>query len=65
MHLSRSRGEPRFLDLNFHHLARMLDDLGDESDATTADLTHETFDQVDDGTVDPELPEDSDTIAEG
>ena len=54
-----------FLDLNFHHLAGMLDDLGDESDLTTTNLTHDTFDQVDDGTIDPELPEESSTVAEG
>ncbi len=52
------------LDLDFDHLARMLDDLGDEGRLSATNLPHEPLDQIDDGSIGPELPEAVTFVAE-
>lgn len=61
-HLSRSRLDMLLFNLNLHYSTRMLNDFGDEGDMPSTNLPHDPLDQIYDRTVDPELPEDPDTI---
>ena len=55
----------RFLDLNFHDVARMLYDLRDNRLMSSSHLTQNALDQVHESAIHPELPENANAAAEG
>lgn len=53
-----------FLDLHFHHIAWVLDDLGDIRLVSSSDLAGNPLSQIRKSSIHPVLPEDTDTVAE-
>lgn len=52
------------LDLNLHHFAWMLNNFRDEGDMPSTEFPHDSFNQIHDRAIDPELPEDSNPVTE-
>lgn len=53
------------LDLDFHNVARVLNDLRHESLVASTDLSRNTFSQVEEASPHPVLPENANARAKG